>query len=162
MLQIRVVLYLGALCSGILETLAEAEKAAIAAVACPTSSKSKRLLPLLSSSKRRRKEEEDEMHMKAAMSHKRAIDTSLRRILTSFSVHQGAGVSPCTPVSHGNYWALLQIFPLQHMIDCLPRIWHVLACSNASLEAFKCWCSRMQMLCFVPNYSQLFCHVCRQ
>ncbi|BDA49627.1 hypothetical protein COCOBI_14-2470 [Coccomyxa sp. Obi] len=91
--QIRVVLYLGALCSGILETLAEAEKAAIAAVACPSSTKKKRLLPLLSSSKRRRKEDQDDMHMKAAMSHKKAIDSSLRRILTSLSVHQGAGDS---------------------------------------------------------------------
>ena len=91
--QIRVVLYLGALCSGILETLAEAEKAAIAAVACLPSSKSKRLLPLLSSSKRRRKEEQDDMRVKAAMIHKTAIDTSLRRILISLRVHHPTGLS---------------------------------------------------------------------
>ena len=80
------VLYLGALCSGVLETLAEAEKAAIAAVA-PPPGRGRRLLPLRTMAQRRREEDTEEMHLKAALSHKKAIDSSLRRILTAVSVN---------------------------------------------------------------------------
>ena len=90
-MQIRVVLYLGALCSGILETLAEAEKAAIAAVATPPG-KGRRLLPLRTMTQRRKEEDLEELQLKAALSHKKAIDSSLRRILTAVSVNPSRAI----------------------------------------------------------------------
>lgn len=91
--QVRIVLYLGALCSGVLEMLAETEKAAIAAVASPERRRQPLLL-LVSRARRSVEEKLEDRELKAAMSHKKAIDSSLHRILTSVSVHAGAGASP--------------------------------------------------------------------
>lgn len=91
--QVRVLLYMGALCSGILDALTDVESKAVAALACP--GKDRWFLGALTRRIHRRKHlHRHNTALRRANIHKGKVKRSLNDMLTRTSVRSGEGAHP--------------------------------------------------------------------
>ncbi len=90
MAQVRVLLYLGALCSGILEALTDVERKAVAGLACPGKDSDffSAIYHRLHPNKQGRRHD---TALRRANTHKRKVQSSLDGMLNRTSVRSGEG-----------------------------------------------------------------------